>query len=118
RAGSGPAQQQTTRTERFTIEAPLGWTERTSTGGILLYPRGGGRVEVQVYFQRSPSLGLARMASQTAAFLRRQVPGARVFPTPGAAAGGPAYELPARRPGAAATAGHIPRGTQPPLLCR
>jgi hypothetical protein len=118
RAGNGPAQTKTIRTERFTIEAPLGWTERTSTGGILLYPRGGGRVEVQVYFQRSPSLGLARMAHQTAAFLRRQVPGARVFPTPGSAAGGPAYELTARGPGETAIAVDIARGPYRYLLVR
>ena len=59
-----PSQPATTtlRTRNFTLQAPAGWTDRTSTGGLLLEPRGGGRVNVQVYFQRSPGLSRDQMA--------------------------------------------------------
>jgi hypothetical protein len=113
-----PPPTKTIRTERFTIEAPLSWTERTSTGGILLRPRNGSRVEVQVYFERSPGLTLSQMARQTAAFLRRQVPGARVFPQRTRVAGWPASQLTARGPGETAIARDIAAGSYRYLLVR
>jgi hypothetical protein len=101
-----PAQPSTTtlRTERFTLEVPKGWTERTSTGGLLLQPRGGGRVNVQIFFQRSPDLSLARMANQTSRFLRHEVPGASLFPIQIRIGGRPAREITARGPGETAIA--------------
>jgi hypothetical protein len=106
-----PAQPTTTtlRTERFTLEVPNGWTVRTSTGGLLLHPRGGGRVNVQVFFKRSPGLSLSRMANQTSRFLRHEVPGASLFPNQIRIGGRPVPEITARGPGETAIAVDILR---------
>jgi hypothetical protein len=115
-----PAKLSTTtlRTERFTLQVPKGWTERTSTGGLLLEPREGGRVNVQVFFQRSPGLGLSRMADQTSHFLRHEVPGASLFPNKIRIGGRPAYEITARGPGETAIAVDILRDPYRYLVVR
>jgi hypothetical protein len=108
----------TLRTRNFTLQAPAGWTDRTSAGGLLLQPRGGGRVNVQVYFQRSPGLSRSQMAHQTARFLRHEVPGASLFPRQITIAGRPAYEITARGPGETAIAVDVLRGPYRYLLLR
>jgi hypothetical protein len=108
----------TLRTQRFTVEVPKGWTERTSTGGLLLQPRGGGRVNVQIFFQRSPGLGLTRMAHQTSRFLRREVPGASLFPRKIRIGDRPSYEITARGPGETAIAVDILRDPYRYLVLR
>lgn len=113
-----PAETTTLRTQRFTVQVPRGWTQRTSTGGLLLQPRGGGRVNVQVFFQRSPGLSRNQMAHQTARFLRREVPGASLFPRQIRIAGRPAHELTARGPGETAIAVDVLRGPYRYLLVR
>jgi hypothetical protein len=114
----GVGQPATTRleTQRFSIDVPRGWTQHTSTGGLLLQPPGGGRVNVQIFFQRSPGLGPAEMGTQTAAFLRRQVPGAALFPRQVRIAGRPAREITARGPGETAIAVDVLRGPYRYLL--
>jgi hypothetical protein len=115
-----PAQPSTTtlRTRNFTLQAPARWTDRTSAGGLLLQPRGGGRVNVQVYFQRSPGLSRDQMAHQTARFLRHEVPGASLFPRQIRIGGLPAYEITARGPGETAIAVDVLRGPYRYLLVR
>lgn len=115
-----PSQPATTtlRTQNFTLQAPAGWTDRTSTGGLLLEPRGGGRVNVQVYFQRSPGLGGDQMARQTARFLRHEVPGASLFPNEIRIGGRSAHEITARGPGETAIAVDLLRGPYRYLLLR
>jgi hypothetical protein len=113
-----PAGTRLLRTQRFTIEVPRDWTERTSTGGLLLQPRADRRVNVQIFFQRSPGLTLSQMADQTAAFLRREVPGASLFPRPVRIAGSPARELMARGPGETAIAVDVLHGPYRYLLVR
>jgi hypothetical protein len=108
----------TLRTSHFTIEAPRGWTERTSSGGLLLRPSNGGRVNVQVYFQRSPGLSAGVMSKQTATFLRNAIPGASVFRRKVRVAGVSAYELTARGPGETAIAVNVLRGPYRYLLVR
>jgi hypothetical protein len=108
----------TLRTRHFTIEARRGWTERTSSGGLLLRPANGGRVNVQVYFQRSPGLSASVMSSQTATFLRNAIPGASVFRRRVQIAGRPAYELTARGPGETAIAVDVLRGPYRYLVIR
>lgn len=102
----------TIRTQRFTIQVPAGWAERASTGGLLLQPRGDQRVNVQVFFQRSPALSLTKMARQTDRFLRGEVPGATIFArrTP------VGHELTARGPGETAVALDIASGPYRYLL--
>jgi len=118
--GAAPAQPSTTtlRTRNFTLQAPARWTDRTSAGGLLLQPRGGGRVNVQVYFQRSPGLSRDQMAHQTARFLRHEVPGASLFPRQIRIGGLPAYEITARGPGETAIAVDVLRGPYRYLLVR
>jgi hypothetical protein len=108
----------TLRTSHFTIEAPRGWTERTSSGGLLLRPGKGGRVNVQVYFQRSPGLSASVMSRQTATFLGNAIPGASVFRRKIRVAGTSAYELTARGPGETAIAVDVLRGPYRYLLVR
>jgi hypothetical protein len=116
----GTAQPRTTtvRTERFTIEVPRGWGKRPADGGLLLEPRGGGRVNVQIFFERSPDLSQTRMARQTSEFLTREVPGAGLFPNRIEIGGLNAYELTARGPGETAIAVNILRGPYRYLLVR
>jgi hypothetical protein len=120
--GPVPAPEQpsttTLRTRNFTLQAPAGWTDRTSSGGLLLQPRGGGRVNVQVFFQRSPGLSRDQMAHQTARFLRREVPGASLFPTKIRIGGLSANEITARGPGETAIAVDLLRGPYRYLLLR
>jgi hypothetical protein len=116
-AAAGPPTT-TLRSSHFTIEAPRGWTERTSSGGLLLRPGNGGRVNVQVYFQRSPELSASVMSSQTAAFLRNAIPGASVFRRKVRFDGRSAYELTARGPGETAIAVDVLRGPYRYLLVR
>jgi hypothetical protein len=106
------------RTERFTLEVPRGWSKRTESGGLVLEPGGGGRVEVQVYYQRSPGLSRTRMAQQTSQFLAGEVPGAALFPGEVEIDGRPAYELTARGPGETAIAVNVLRGPYRYLLVR
>jgi hypothetical protein len=108
----------TLRTSHFTIEAPRGWTERTSSGGLLLRPGNGGRVNLQVYFQRSPGLSASVMSEQTATFLRNAIPGASIFRRKIRVAGTSAYELTARGPGETAIAVDVLRGPYRYLLVR
>lgn len=113
-----PPGTRTLRTERFTIEVPRGWAERTTAGGLLLRPSGGGRVNVQIYFERSPRLSAARMARQTRAYLARTVPGARLFRDRVPIDGRRALELTARGPGETAVAVNVLRGPHRYLLVR
>ncbi len=113
-----PSPTMTLHTKRFTVEVPRGWTERKAGGGLLLTPRGGGRVNVQIYFQRSPGLTLDQLAAQTAAFLRRQVPGARLLPSRTRIGGLPAAEITARGPGETAIAVDVLRGPYRYLVVR
>ncbi|MGH2981400.1 MAG: hypothetical protein ACRDKV_05095, partial [Solirubrobacterales bacterium] len=108
----------TVRTERFSIEVPRGWSERASAGGLLVEPPGGGRVNVQIFFERSPQLGASQMARQTRDFMTRAVPGARLFPNRIQIAGRPAYELTARGPGETAIAVNVLRGPHRYLIVR
>jgi hypothetical protein len=108
----------TLRTERFTIEVPQGWEESMADGGLLLEPRGGGRVQVQVFYERSPGLTSTQMAQQTSDFLGRDVPGAALFPNRVQIAGQSAYELTARGPGETAIAVNVLRGPYRFLLVR
>ena len=107
------------RTERFTIEVPRGWTKRTAAGGLLLEPRGGGRVNVQIFFERSPGLSQTRMARADERLpdpRRCRVPA--LFPNRIEIGGLPAYELTARGPGETAIAVNILRGPYRYLLVR
>jgi hypothetical protein len=113
-----PAETTTLRTQRFTVQVPRGWTQRTSAGGLLLQPLGGGRVNVQVFFQRSPGLSRNQMAHQTARFLRREVSGASLFPRQIRIGGLSAYEITARGPGETAIAVDVLRGPYRYLLLR
>jgi hypothetical protein len=120
-AGQGPGQAQPAtvlRTERFTVRVPGGWSERASVGGVLLRPRGGGRVNVQIYFQRAPGLSRAEMRRQTERFMRHEVPGARLFARPIVVAARPAEEITARGPGETAIAVNVLRGPYRYLLVR
>jgi hypothetical protein len=115
-----PAKPPTTtlRTERYTVEVPHGWTKQTEGGGLLFEPHGGGRVNVQIYFQRSPDLSRAEMARQTARFMTREVPGGSLFPRTVEIGGRPAYEVTARGPGETAIAVDVLRGPYRYLLVR
>ncbi len=108
----------TVRTSRFSVDAPRGWIERTSAGGLLLEPHGAGRANVQIFFQRSPSLSEDLMARQTATFLRGEVPGARLFPRQIQIGGRSAHEVTARGPGETAIAVDVLRGPYRYLLVR
>ncbi len=108
----------TLRTRHFTIAAPAGWTEHTASGGLLLRPPGGGGVNVQVYFQRSPGLSAGLLASQTADFLRREVPGARLSRGSATIAGARVVEQTARGPGETAVAVDVLRGPYRYLVIR
>jgi hypothetical protein len=115
-----PASPTTTtlRTQRFAIQLPQGWTERTSTGGLLVEPRGDRRVNVQIFYQRSPGLSANQMSAQTSSFLRHEVPGASLFPNQIRIAGAPAREITARGPGETAIAVDVLRGPYRYLLVR
>jgi hypothetical protein len=108
----------TLRTQQFTVQLPQGWSEQPSAGGLLVQPRGGGRVNVQIFFQRSPGLSEAKMSAQTSSFLRRQVPGASLFPRQIRLAGASAREITARGPGETAIAVVVLRGPYRYLLVR
>jgi hypothetical protein len=108
----------TLRTQHFTVQVPRGWTQRTSAGGLLLQPLGGGRANVQIFFQRSPTLSLGQMTRQTAQFLRREVPGASLFPRRTQIGGLAAYQYTARGPGETAIAVDLLRGPYRYLLVR
>lgn len=113
-----PSATTTLHTKRFTIDVPRGWTERKAGGGLLVAPRRGGRVNVQIYFQRSPGLTLGQLADQTTRFMRRQVPGARILPSRIRLGGLPAVEITARGPGETAIAVDVLRGPYRYLLVR
>jgi hypothetical protein len=122
--GSGglpaPSEQPTTtlRTERFSVQTPLDWTRQTAGGGLLLEPPSGGRVNVQIFFERSPELSASQMAHNTADFLRREVPGASLYPRQIEISAGRAYELTARGPGETAIAVDVLRGPYRYLIVR
>ena len=108
----------TLRTDRFTVDVPRRWSRRTVDGGLLLQPRGGGRVRVRIFYERSPDLSAARMARQTREFMARRVPGARLLPNQIELAGGTAFELTARGPGETAIAVNVLRGPYRFLIVR
>jgi hypothetical protein len=108
----------TLRTRHFTIAAPAGWTEHTASGGLLLQPPAGGHANVQVYFQRSPGLSAGLLANQTADFLRREVPGARLSRGSATIAGARVVEQTARGPGETAVAVDVLRGPYRYLVIR
>jgi hypothetical protein len=97
---------------------PSGWSERASVGGVLLRPSGGGRVNVQIYFQRAPGLSRTEMRRQTERFMRHEVPGARLFSRPTVIAARPVDEITARGPGETAIAVNVLRGPYRYLLVR
>jgi hypothetical protein len=113
-----PSPTTTLHTKRFTVDIPRSWTGRKAGGGLLLAPRSGGRVNVQIYFQRSPGLTLDQLAEQTAAFMRRQVPGARLLPSRTRIGGLPGAEITARGPGETAIAVDVLRGPYRYLVVR
>jgi hypothetical protein len=123
-SGSGglptPAEPPTTtlRTERFSVQTPPAWTSQTAEGGLLLEPPGGERVNVQIFFERSPGLSASQMAHDTADFLRREVPGASLYPRRIEIAGAAANELTARGPGETAIAVNVLRGPYRYLIVR
>jgi hypothetical protein len=108
----------TLRTERYTIEVPRGWTRRFSNGSVLLEPRGGGRVNVQIYYEQSPGLSRDEMARRTTEFMTGQVPGAALFPRTIEIGGRRAFEITARGPGETAIAVDVLRGPYRFLLVR
>jgi hypothetical protein len=62
----------------FVVKVPLGWSRATGGGRLLLRSAGTGSASVQVFFEREPELSLERMRRQTAGFLRRRSPDARI----------------------------------------
>jgi hypothetical protein len=108
----------TLTTERFSVQTPPGWTKQTAGGGLLLEPPSGDRVDVQIFFERSPELSANQMAHDTADFLRRQVPGAILYPRRIEIAGTAANELTARGPGETAIAVDVLRGPYRYLIVR
>jgi hypothetical protein len=113
-----PSPTRTVHTKHFTVEAPRAWSERKAGGGLLLEPPRGNRVNVQIFYQRSPGLTLQQLAAQTAAFVRRQVPGARVLPSRARIGGLPATVMTARGPGETAIAVDVLRGPYRYLVVR
>ena len=116
--GAPQPQVATVQTERFSVEVPRSWSRRAVEGGLLLEPRGGGRVSVRIFYELSPELTAARMARQTRDFLANLVPGARLLPNQAQVAGGSAFELTARGPGETAIAVNVLRGPYRYLLVR
>ncbi len=121
----GPAAQPTPappnvtlRTSLFRLKHPRGWSSRNVGGSLLLEPGAGGRVNVQIYYQSSPGLSESLMARKTAGFLRREVPGASIYPRRVEIAGRSVQELTARGPGETAIAVNVLRGPYRYLLVR
>ena len=108
----------TLRTSLFSVELPNGWSRRSAGGSLLLEPPGSGRANVQVYYQASPTLSEAAMGRKTARFLRREVPGASLYPQQTEIDGQPAQEYTARGPGETAIAVNVLRGPYRYLLVR
>jgi hypothetical protein len=65
------------RARTFVVKLPEGWGQATGGGRLLLRPAVGA-AHVQIFFEREPDLSLERMRRQTAAFLRRRSPDARI----------------------------------------
>jgi hypothetical protein len=65
------------RARIFVVKLPEGWVQETGGGRLLLRPAAGA-AHVQIFFEREPDLSLERMRRQTAAFLRRRSPDARI----------------------------------------
>lgn len=108
----------TLHTSLFSVELPNGWSKRSAGGNLLLEPPGAGRANVQVYYQVSPALSEAAMGRKTASFLRREVPGASLFPQRTEIDGQAAQEYTARGPGETAIAVNVLRGPYRYLLVR
>jgi hypothetical protein len=108
----------TLRTSLFSVELPNGWSRRSSGGSLMLEPPGSGRANVQIYFQASPTLSEAAMGRKTASFLRREVPGASLYPQQTEIDGQEAQEYTARGPGETAIAVNVLRGPYRYLLVR
>jgi hypothetical protein len=66
------------RTRTFVIKLPQGWSRDTGGGRLLLRPAAGTSATVQVFFELEPDLDLEQMRRQTANFLRRRSPDARI----------------------------------------
>jgi hypothetical protein len=66
------------RARLFVVMLPQGWSRDTGGGRLLLRSAGSGSASLQVFFEREPELSLARMRRQTAGFLRRRSPDARI----------------------------------------
>ena len=108
----------TLHTSLFRVELPNGWSRRTAGGSLLLEPPGSGRANVQIYYQASPTLSEAAMGRKTARFLRREVPGASLYPQQTEIDGQAAQEYTARGPGETAIAVNVLRGPYRYLLVR
>jgi hypothetical protein len=108
----------TLRTSLFSVELPNGWTRRSAGGSLLLEPPGSGRANVQIYYQASPTLSEAAMGRKTARFLRREVPGASLYPQRTEIDGQEVQEYTARGPGETAIAVNVLRGPYRYLLVR
>jgi hypothetical protein len=93
-------------------------SRRSAGGSLLLEPPGSGRANVQVYYQASPTLSEAAMGRKTARFLRREVPGASLYPQQTEIDGQAAQEYTARGPGETAIAVNVLRGPYRYLLVR
>jgi hypothetical protein len=108
----------TLHTSLFSVELPNGWSRRSASGSLLLEPPGSGRANVQVYYQASPSLSEPVMGRKTARFLRREVPGASLYPQRTEIDGQDALQFTARGPGETAIAVNVLRGPYRYLLVR
>lgn len=108
----------TLHTSLFNVELPNGWSKRSAGGSLLLEPSGGGRASVQVYYQASPTLSESAMGRKTASFLRREVPGASLYPRRTEIDGRAALQYTARGPGETAIAVNVLRGPYRYLLVR
>jgi hypothetical protein len=117
-APAAPSPTVTLRTSLFSVELPNGWSRRSAGGSLLLEPHGSGRANVQIYYQASPTLSESVMGRKTARFLRREVPGASLYPQRTDIDGQSAQEYTARGPGETAIAVNVLRGPYRYLLVR
>ena len=97
-------------TPAFALRAPRGWAQDTAHGGLLLHPRNGRSVSLQVFFQRRPGLSLSAMTAQTAAFLRSRGAASISAPERLQVRGDPAFRITARAGDGALTATGIVHG--------
>jgi hypothetical protein len=103
-------------TPAFALRAPRGWAQDTAHGGLLLHPRNGRSVSLQVFFQRRPGLSLSAMTAQTAAFLGSRGADSISPPQRLRVRGDPAFRITARTPNGNITATGIRHGATRYLL--